>query len=217
MQRIVAILLVLSTGVALRAQEAPRVDKSAEAAYVPMAGDIVLFRHNHPLSRVFTAVTLSGKIIHVAIVVPRADGSMCLLETPKFFSSVCLNDVSDRVKTYPGEIYVRRHRQPLTAAQRDGLTKFAYAQEGKPYDWVRCAAIPFSLPVPLVKGQYRMSSTDGSRWYCASLVLGACCASGLLDPETVIVRGSCADDLRADYPLDLSAGWEPAVKKFSNP
>jgi hypothetical protein len=100
----------------------------------------------------------------------------------------------------------------LTADQLARLTAFACSQEGKPYDFCGLIMLPISYPLRITRSHcLTTEQLDPSRWFCSSLVVGACAAAGLLDPCVVKPTSTRPNDLRSDRILDLSQGWEKPV------
>ncbi len=183
----------------------------ASEGYAPQAGDLILFRNKNVVMNLLGALSFSSRTTHAAIVVARPNGQLALLETPVVAASVKFNDIRHRMESYSGQLWIRSPHVPLTAEQSAKLTAFAAAQEGKSYDVLGFLALPISLPVPLFNRQNGLEDDHkASRWFCSSLAVSACAVTGLIDANAVWPRGACADDLRDDLILDLSAGWRPA-------
>lgn len=177
--------------------------------YTPQAGDIVLFRSSVIVSNVLCNLVLCGGATHSAIVVPRKDGSLALLETPKVGSTVELTDIETQLQKYRGKIWVRRRCVPLTPAQMANLATFACSQAGKSYDFVGLLVMPLCRPLQcLPKKTPDAADVDECRWFCSSLVVAACVAANLIDPREARPCCICPNDLMNDKLLDLSCGWE---------
>ena len=190
--------------------QVPHTATTAEG-YAPQAGDLVLFRNKSFVMNLLGAAAFSARTTHAGIVVARPNGELAILETPAVGASVTFNDIRKRMDTYAGQIWIRSPHVPLTAEQSARLTAFAQAQEGKAYDLLGFFSLPVSWPVPIFKRQHGLvDDLTASRWICSSLAVSACSATGLIDADDVWPRGACADDLRDDLFLDLSAGWGPA-------
>jgi len=178
---------------------------TAATPYDPQAGDLLLF-HSNKLPPV-------GHATHAAIVAALPDGrGPALLETARYGSPVAFNDIACRVRTYEGRVFVRRRCVPLTADQSARLTAFC-SQLGKPHHWGAILTTPFCWPVRLVGGRcLRPKDLDPRHWYCASLVVGAAVAAGLLNPCVVKPCCTVPQDLMYDRALDLSCGWEKPAR-----
>lgn len=180
--------------------------------YQPSAGDVLLFRNDSIVMNALTACTLSVGTTHVGIVVKRRDDSFAILEIPHARARVQFREIHQRITTYPGQVAVRRPLRPLSEYQSANLTEFAYANLGKGYDLLGILALPFSLPIRLQNADDPLRQiTEPSRWFCASLTVASCCIAGQLDPAVANPWGACADDLRGDLILDLSASYGPPV------
>jgi hypothetical protein len=179
--------------------------------YVPQTGDIIFFRNPSFFGRVPYYLTLSGGQTHVALVVPRPDGSLSLLEAMPS-QGVVLCDLARRVNRYPGQLSVRRRKIPLTPEQSARLTAFACAQLGKPFCYLAAFAPPVSFPFRILCKPVDLRCLGRSRWICTTLVLRTCLAAGLICPDRINPEGACPSDLSGDVFLDLSCGWSPAVR-----
>lgn len=181
--------------------------------YVPQPGDIILFSHRNPLAHViYTMGLCGGGFTHAAMIVNDADGKAVMYESPLFHPAVMV-DFEDRLRKYTGKIYVRRRLYPLTDEQNDRLTTFAVSQNGKPYDTLGLLLPPI-LPPTRFRWERGMTQKDleKTHWMCTSLVVGGCVAAGIMNPSVARPEGVCASDLYLDTDLDLSRGWERAIR-----
>jgi hypothetical protein len=177
--------------------------------YEPQPGDIVLFRSSRIISNVLCHAVLCGGATHSAMVVPRKDGSLALLETPYVGAPVALSEIVPALQKYRGRIWVRRRKAPLTEQQACNLSAFAHEQEGKKYDYCGLLVMPFCRPLQCVtKKNHDVHDVDASSYFCSSLVIAACMAANLLDPRDVRPVCICPNDLMNDWLVDLSCGWE---------
>lgn len=180
-----------------------------EAPYDPQPGDIVLVQWRSLTLNALTCVTLCAGATHSAIVVPRKDGSLALLETPMIGSCVQINDLVPALASKRCRMWVRRRCPPLTPEQSANLTAFACSQEGKPYDYCGLFTMPLCRPLQcFAKSAPDARELDQSHWFCSALVVGACVAANLLDPHDVRLNCICPTDLMHDRLVDLSHGWE---------
>jgi len=179
--------------------------------YEPKAGDIVLF-HNAGLKNILFILAGSPHVTHSAIVVARPDGTLAILETPGPAFPSMLSDIPSRLRMYPGTMWVRRLRVPLTEEQSRCLTAFACSQDNKPYDLPGIAIPHFGSPYRRFgHGCVTPEQMDPPRWFCSPLVVAAGVAAGLIDPSRVKLRFTDPQDLKSDRHLDLSPCWEKAV------
>jgi hypothetical protein len=176
-------------------------------------GDILLFRSGGPVKLTLYALGGSPGYTHSAVVVARPDGTLAILEAPGVNYPVMLSDVASRLQQYPGLIWVRSLRHPLTEEQSRCLTAFACAQAGKAF------FLPgFLLPTfgwPVRKFTHRClteKDLNASQWFCSPLVIVAGVTVGLLDPCKVRPRFTNPGDLSTDRLLDLSECWEKPVR-----
>ena len=176
-------------------------------------GDILLFKSGGRFKLTLYALGGSPGVTHAGIVVARPDGTLAILEAPGLNYPVMLSDVGSRHQQYPGPVWVRSLRRPLTPEQSRCLTAFACAQEGK-------AFFPpgFLLPAfghPIVKRGLRCLTKEQlnpARWFCSPLVIVAGVTAGLIDPCKVRPKFTDPEDLFTDRMLDLSACWEKPVE-----
>lgn len=175
-------------------------------------GDILLFKSGGRLKLALYAMGGSRGVTHSAIVVSRPDGTLAILEAPGLPYPAMLSDVGSRLQQYPGPVWVRSLRQPLTEEQSHCLTAFACAQVGKSF-YVRGFFQPtFGRPVKQDTGCcLTEKQLDAQRWFCTPLVVVACVHAGLLDPCRVRPWFTNPADLFVDHWLDLSPCWERPV------
>jgi hypothetical protein len=179
----------------------------------PQPGDIIICQAPGNLKHLVYALGCSAGATHSAIVVNRTDGSLAMLEAPGTPYPVMLSDISSRLRSYDGKIWIRRRCVPLTPEQCACLTKFACAQEGKPFATLGVLIPPFGFPVRLcINRCLRDSALDRPRWFCSELVVAAAVSAGLLDRSHVRPRFTDPEDLKTDRCLDLSCGWDKATK-----
>lgn len=188
--------------------------------YEPQPGDLFIFNSSQLLWKGSFCLALSGPPTHTAIVVGTPDGQMCLLEAGiGFVLSVELSPIRPRLAEYHGQVYVRRRKIPLSAAESAQLTEFALAVHKK-----RVSPLRFIAQVtPLrARGPLRTPCVGKPRgvqqgYICSELVVEACVAAGLLDAETARPRATYPRDLFFDHSsnwylnrhLNLSCGWYP--------
>ena len=184
---------------------------AGQEVYIPQAGDIILFRNPSFFARAAYYVTFSGGLTHVALVVARPDGRLCLLEaTPKY--GVIMGDLPTRVTQFTGQLSVRRRITPLTPEQSASMSAFACAQVGKKFYYLAALAPPVSFPFRIFCKPVDMQHLERSRWICTTLALRTCIAAGLIGTERINPEGTCPSDIATDYLLDLSEGWYPPIR-----
>jgi hypothetical protein len=188
--------------------------------YDPRPGDVVLMSDPTPRSRLLYALALTGAPGHGGVVVRRPDGTLGLLEAG-FNESLWTRVVplDYRLGHYPGTVWVRRLRRPLTADQDARLTAFAAAADGTRYSVLGITAqlTPFSH-----RGPFRTSHLGRPRGltrplFCSEAILEALVAAGAADPATARPSATYPRDLFFDRALNpyvnrhppLAGGWDP--------
>ncbi len=187
------------------------------AAYVPHEGDLIFFWSGGPFKKALYRMLFVGPPSHVGMIVLLPNGHPVLfestLDTNYGLYGVGLSELPARLHLYPGTIWVRRLKQPLTPEQSCRLTHFALEQQGKPFAVSHLFLPPLGLPCngPLLRGLGCTARLDHRRWFCSGLVAASAITSGLLDGH--VVRPGFVDprDLFVDRLLDLSACWEKPV------
>jgi hypothetical protein len=119
---------------------------------------------------------------------------------------VYIIDLNTRLREFDGTIAVRRCKTILSKEKSAALTKFALAQEGKPYavlrlmlqgSWLRSRG-----PIrELVLGHTYL---DRWSWMCAELAVAAGTVAGLFDPAVVHANVVYPHDLVDNHRFNLS-------------
>jgi hypothetical protein len=172
--------------------------------YVPQPGDLFLCTGCEMWAKLGHFVAFASAPQHSGIVVLSPDGVPVLLEGGPRNSLHCKSlDLLDELKFYSDHerVWIRRRRVPLTAEQSAALTAFAVSAEGKRFAlWRMFAQVTTLRCRGPVRTEFlgKPHGTDRDSYYCAELVMEACVAAGLLDPETT--RPS------ATFPRDIFFG-----------
>lgn len=188
-----------------------------EELYIPRPGDMIFFWSGGPLKKALYRLFFVGPPSHVGMVVLLPDGHPALLEstidTNYGIWGVGLSDIPSRLAIYPGAIWVRRLRIPLTAEQSCCLTAFAVEQQGKPFAISHLLFPPLALPCngPLLIKLGGHACLKRRCWFCSGLVAASAIAAGLLDGRVVRPGFTDPRDLFVDRFLDLSPTWEKPV------
>jgi hypothetical protein len=195
--------------------------------YVPQPGDLFLATDRALWSRAGHWLAGGAGVHHSAILFQRRDGRVGLLEAGPFYSvRVEVLDPLDHVREHVGKgdrVWIRRRCLPLTPEQTARLTAFAEAQEGKSFAILRLLRqlTPFRSRGPVRTAFLGRSHGERQRYFCSELVLEACLAAGLLDPDTTRPAATYPRDLffgRSKNPyldkhLNLEeAGWCPPAR-----
>jgi hypothetical protein len=181
--------------------------------YVPQPGDLFLCTGCEMWAKLGHFVAFASAPQHSGIVWARPDGTMALLEGGPRNTLHCNSlDLLDELSFYATHerIWIRRRCIPLTPEQCAALTDFALKTEGKRFGlWRMFAQVtPFRCRGPIrTEFMGKPHGCDHSSYYCAELVMEACVAAGLLDPE----------DTRpaATFPRDIFYGrsWNPFIDR----
>src|SRR5438552_585098 len=134
----------------------------------------------------------------MGIVTRRPDGSLGVLEAgPNDTVKVYIIEVRKRLKEFEGTITMRRCKTTLTKEKSVALTKFAMAQDGKPYAVLRLLlqGTSFRSRGPIRELFLANTYLDRWSWICSELAVAAGTVAGLIDPA--IVRANVT------YPRDI--------------
>jgi hypothetical protein len=131
---------------------------------------------------------------------------------------VYLLDLSGRLNTFQGRMWIRRLRCPLTAEQSARLTEFALEQEGKRYAlWRFMQQItPFRARGMFRAKMFGKTDYHRRRWICSELVAAALACIGLVDPTAMPANIVYPRDLLDNRYYDLSR-WDEAALWSSVP
>jgi hypothetical protein len=172
--------------------------------YVPQPGDVFLATDKTRWNRVGHWLAGGAGVHHSGILYRRPDGCMALLESGPF-NSLRVESVDpfghmSKHEQRGEKVWVRRRNVPLTPEQSARLTEFAEAQVEKPFATLRMVGqlTPFRTRGPVRTSFVGRPHGERRSYFCSELVLEACVAAGLLDPDTT--RPS------ATYPRDLFLG-----------
>ncbi len=184
--------------------------------YQPQPGDLILCDdHNRFYHFIFNIVNTAPPT-HVAMVIEGADGKPALFEMTgpwTVTATVKVHDISARLNSYPGDIMVRRLREPLTPEQSRELTQFAYAQKGKRFAVGRIIlqVTPFCPRTGLRHTLFGQTYLNRNRWFCSELVVAACTKARILSPTFCRANATYPRDLAADERINLSHVYLPPV------
>jgi hypothetical protein len=188
------------------------------SGYEPGEGDLIFYDDKSRIWTALFALAGTGPPLHMGIVVKKADGAFAVLEAgPDDTVWVKLLDLPARLYQFDrdfrgGTITVRRCRQALAPDQSAALTRFALAQNGKPYAVLRLLlqATPWR-----VRGrrEARCGRTylDRRAWICSELAVSAAAVAGLLDPKAINANATYPRDLVDNQRHNLGAVWHDAA------
>jgi hypothetical protein len=190
-----------------------RVSNPPVAPYWPQAGDIVVYDNHNKFFHLMFKIADTKPPTHTAMVIARPDGSPALLELAgphTMTANVCIMEVEERFKAYPGEVAVRRIRQPLTPEQSRDLTQFATAEEGKRFALWRCILMgtPLCPRTGMRREYFGHTYATRNRWFCSELVVAAGTKAGLFDGRFP-ANATVPRDLAVDEKMDISDLFHP--------
>ena len=188
--------------------------------YEPQPGDVLLLSDTNLLWTTVYLIAGSGKPGHSGIVARMPDGRLGVLEAG--YSDTLwtrLTPLDYRINNYPGTVWVRRRRAPLTPDQDAALTAFATASADTPYGFGQFALqiTPFRSRGPIRTVFLGKPEGPGHRFFCAQEVIEAGVYAGLIDPRTARPSATFPRDIFFDRSLNpyihfhppLREGWEP--------
>jgi hypothetical protein len=200
--------------------------------YAPQPGDLFLATDPSPIAWFGHWVAGGPGVHHSGILFARPDGTMALIESGPFNTlHIEVFDPNSHMADYAAQgskVWVRRRRVQLTLEQSACLTAFALAQEGKRFAVVRMfqqvgpVKTRGVLRTPFIG---RPHGPDRASYYCSELVVEACVAAGLMDPETARPSATYPRDLfdgRSSNPylnhhLNMEPTWFPPQRWLSAP
>jgi hypothetical protein len=181
--------------------------------YHPREGDLIFYDDHSVVWTVLFAWAGSGPPLHMGIVIRRPDGSLGVLEAgPNDTVKVYIIDVGKRLKEFDGTISIRRCKTALTREKSAALTKFAMAQEGKPYAVLRLLlqGTSFRSRGPVRELFLANTYLDRWSWICSELAVAAGSVAGLIDPRAVPSNVVYPLDVVDDHRYDLSRHFHGA-------
>jgi hypothetical protein len=188
--------------------------------YRPQPGDLVLFDdHSSVMANIYRTFGSAGPL-HAAIVVPRANGKLGVLEAgTNGVLKVFIFDLDERFRNFDGTIIVRQPRRALSEEQKRRLGEFAAAQEGKSYAVGRVIlqAATFRVRTMLGAEPFGRTVLDRDRWYCSELAAAATVAAGILDGDQYPANTMSPRDLCYDERYDLSEFYETPAMWYPRP
>ena len=191
-------------------------------AYEPRDGDLVVFNTAERLWKMSYFLALSAPPTHSGVVFRTPDGSLALLESGIGFNlRVEVSPLAARLAEYPGDVYVRCRKTPLTKDESARLTDFALAVYKKKVPPIRFVAqvTPFRMRGP-VRTEFIGYPHGVRRGYtCSELAVETIVAAGLLDAEVARPAATYPRDLFFDHSCNpylnrhfcpaISAAWDP--------
>ena len=204
-----------SVGVLVCPRESPQgVSQNEVLPYDPRPGDIVLCDNHSKLHHFVFKFAKTKAPIHASMVIAREDGTPVLLELtgPTLLSAkVCILDLEQRLSTYPGDVMIRRIREPLSTEQCDEMIRFARSQVGKTFAIGRVVlqGSPFNAHCGMRRMLFGNTYFNRHRWFCSELVVAAGTKAHLFEPDTMPANATFPRDLAFDETRDLSALYHP--------
>lgn len=195
--------------------------------YDPRPGDVLLL--SNPNWAWSTAYFISGTGApgHTALVARMSDGSFGLIEAG--FNEepfVKFTSLAERLRDYPGSVWVRRRKSPISVEQSAILTQYGCAVDGKRYGVLRLLAqlTPFRTRGPIRTQFIGKPKGIRSSYICSEVVLEGLVYAGILDAETTRPSATYPKDMFFDESnnpyiskhLPLACGWEvPSLWKLT--
>ena len=189
-------------------------------AYQPQPGDLFVANTHQHVWKLTYRLALSGPPTHSGMVVRMHDGQLALMEAGiGFHLYVELSPLVERLRDYPGDVYVRRRITPLTDVESKRLTEFTHAVYKK-------RVPPFRFVVQVTplrsRGPFRtewLAKPHGIRntYTCSELAVEAGVAAGIMDAATARPAATYPRDLFFDHSSNrylnqhfhLGDGWHP--------
>ncbi len=196
------------------------VARTPATRYEPQPGDILLLSDTNLFWTSLYLIAASGKPGHSGVVARMPDGKLGVLEAG--YSDglwTRLTPLDYRINNYPGTVWVRQPRVPLTPEQDAALAHFAALAADQPYAKVGFALqiTPFRARGPIRTAFVGKVRGPGHRYFCAQVVIEALAEAGRIDPQTARPSATYPRDLFFDRSINLyinhhpplAGGWDP--------
>lgn len=191
--------------------------------YDPQPGDVVLMSDTNVLWSALYALALTGSPGHIGLVVTLPDGRLGMYEAG-FNESMWTRaaPLDYRLNHYPGKVWVRRVKTPLTPWQNARLTEFVCLTDNTRYNLhlAKLQITPFSHRGPLRTSVLARPRGPEPPMICSEAILEALVYAGAIDAETARPAATYPRDLffdRSPNPYinrhpPLACGWDiPAL------
>jgi len=181
--------------------------------YVPREGDLIFYDDRSVFWTILFAYAGTGPPLHMGIVVKQADGKFAVLEAgPDDKIKVYILELNSRLRDFKGTITIRRCKVELSAEKSAALTKFAIAQDGKPYAILRLLlqGTSFRSRGPVREMFLAGTYLDRWSWICSELAVAAGTVVGLFDPAVVKANVTYPRDIVNNQRFNLSKTWHDA-------
>jgi hypothetical protein len=198
--------------------------------YVPQPGDIMLATDHSRFWAIAHNLALTGHPHHSGIVVALPDGQLGVLEAgPHDTLHVEILKLLPNLQEYEreGPVWIRQRAVSLSQEQSARLTAFALGASGKRFAVLRIVVqvTPFRTRGPLRTRFVGWPHGDRRKYFCSEVVLEACVAAGLLDPETTRPSATFPRELFFDRSANpfldryfkLAPCWEPPARWLCSP
>ena len=168
-------------------------------------GDIVLMRGNALISKIIRWVCSLLRLrftmySHIGLVVREGKRILLFEAVPSGVHHVAL---SQAIKNYDGDVYIRQLKGNRTLKMLGDLRVFMHETQGLPYEKDLLELIGAATP-------FHLGSADYKDFFCSELVTRVYQLWGLL-PYIPIAKEYCPDDFRLGGAVDLS------LRLFSDP
>jgi hypothetical protein len=205
------------------ARDLARVVRYPAMRYDPRPGDVINMSDPTFASKAIYALALTGAPGHIGIVVRQPDGRFGILEAG-FNGSLTTRYVplDYRLAQYPGAVWVRRLRSPLTPDQDARLTEFAVRVDNTRYNLIaaKLQLTPLRNRGPLRTAVLGQTKGPDHPLFCSEAVVEALVYCGAIDSRTARPGATYPRDLFFDHSINpfvnrhppLAAGWDiPAL------
>jgi hypothetical protein len=166
--------------------------------YVPHEGDILFYNDHSTKWTLLYWMVGSDAPYHSGLVYKQPDGLCGAVEAGPSDSLECRTlNLKSRLYDWPYTLYVRRCKKQLTPEKSAEMTKWALAQDHKPYALGRLIlqATPVRARGTVRKSLFGATYVDRPAYLCAELVIAGGTIGGIFDPH--IHKGNTI------YPRDI--------------
>ena len=200
-----------------------RIRRGPSQEYTPQAGDILLYSDPDIFWATMYFMAGTGAPGHAGLVARNLDGTMSVLEAG-YNESLWVRFVplDQRLKDYPGTIWVRSRLTPISPEADLRLTEFAHLVDCRRYSAVRLLSqlTPFRARGPLRTIWFGKPRGIRNDYICSEAVLEGLVYAGLLDAKTTRPSATYPRDMFFDHSMNpyinrhlkLQCSWQvPAL------
>lgn len=186
---------------------------SRTVPYEPRAGDLIFFNNHKPHWVVLYKMVGSDAPYHAGLIYRRANGDFMTVEAGPDDTAWCkVQPLLPRLQKFNGMLHIRRVKNQISEENERALERFAEAQDGKRYAWLRVLlqTTPFRCRTPVRREIFGATYTDRISYMCAELAVAGGTIAGLFDAKKHPGNAIYPRDILLDDFYDISATYHAA-------